>query len=192
MCEDEDSSRDDCIHSYNKDLMDPIDSQVRLAAKILVFAGALLDVLALRWIFLADFIIYHECLLRIILTLIVDDTMVHTDRVYEVARFAYIHAVYYCDQDFSVPIFANTLACLFQSIFALFAYNHEITLAQICKIGGLSIALFMLQCLLTMLIIYQQNLHALLSKTNKQNKLILNGMHEGILVLADSGPECAE
>ena len=58
------------------------------------------------------------------------------------------------------------------------------------KISALAIALFMLQCLTTMLLIYQQNLHALLTKTNKQNKLILNGMHEGILVLADSNLDC--
>ena len=93
--------------------MDPMDSHMRRAARILIFAGALLDLLALRWTFLADFIIYHECLIRIVCCLYVDDLTAHTDRIYEASRYAFLHMVYYCDQDFSVPIFAITLVCFF-------------------------------------------------------------------------------
>jgi len=34
-----------------------------------------------------------------------------------------------------------------------------------------------------MFIIYQQHMHAVLARANQQNTKILNGMHEGFLIL---------
>jgi len=177
---------------YNRELMDPIEPYSRTAMNMLVLLGVMMDLFSLKWTYIANYFLYHECLVRMTTIMIPDDYGSHLDMLNVMMRFLVNYSAFYCDTSYSLPIFANTLASAYDMYFARCAYNSEFTvLTNILDIGLVCI-LFLGQCLFTMFIIYQQHMHAVLARANQQNNQILNGMHEGLLILKKPAEKTAD
>ena len=123
---------------YNRELMDPIEPYSRTALVVLTLLGVVMDLFSIKWTYIANYFLYHECLVKIAAIMIPDDYGSHLDIITVLGRFAVNYSALYCDTDFSLPIFANTLAVAYDIYFARAAYNSEITvlksLVDICMI----------------------------------------------------------
>lgn len=69
MCNKEENDRN-CLGDYNEALMDPLEHYARFALQILIVAGSILDIACLKWRHIANWLLYHECLLRCVALLI--------------------------------------------------------------------------------------------------------------------------
>ena len=68
--------------------------------------------------------------------------------------------------------------------FDIFAYNRELTAAKILLFLVVIIFFFFGTIVCTSVIVHISNVHEKLRLTNEENMKLLNGMHEGILILA--------
>lgn len=116
--------------------MDPIEPYVRTAMNVLVLLGLLMDLASLKWTCIADYFMYHECLVRMATIMIPDDYGAQLDILNVLMRFGFNYSCFYCDANYSLPIFANSLTAMYDIYFARFAYNSDITvLTSIVDIG---------------------------------------------------------
>lgn len=68
--------------------------------------------------------------------------------------------------------------------FDIFAYNRELTATKTLLFLVLILAFFFGVIVCTSVIVHISNVHEKLRLTNEENMKLLNGMHEGILILA--------
>ena len=116
--------------------MDPIEPYIRTAMNVLVLLGVLMDLFSLKWTCIANYFMYHECLLRMAHIMVPDDYGAHLDMLNVVTRFGFVYSCFYCDTNYSLPIFANTLTAMYDIYFARYAYNSEFTvLGNMVDIG---------------------------------------------------------
>ena len=63
------------------------------------------------------------------------------------------------------------------------AYSADITGAYIIYVAGIILVYFLSLSWTSMVIVYIQDLHMKLTSMNRDNFKLLNGMHEGLLIL---------
>lgn len=115
---------------YNHELMDPIEPYSRTVLTVLTLLGGVMDLFSIKWTCIANYFLYHECLVRMAAIMIPHNYGSHLDIYTVTVRFAVNYSALYCDTNFSLPIFANTLASVFDIYFARSAYNSEITVLE--------------------------------------------------------------
>ena len=172
-----------CIPEYNEDLMDPLEDGTRFLVKILVVAGILLDLLCIKYRNLANMYMYLECFTQWIVTFIPNYASYESDVIGYSMIFALFFLLFYNDD--GKHIICSTLTMAWHVSFALFvAYNRPYTLLDILFNSGVVIGFLILQIILGMIIVHMSKIHSSLFLANEEHINLLNGMHEGILILS--------
>lgn len=152
---------------------------------VLLLCSVFLDILSFKWRKLADFIIYFNCLTSLV-TLVFPSAENQVTEYYlaMVSLLAFI--CFYTDsraQVFAIVIFQILAAFVVKH----YIYKQELT-GQVCIMKAFLVAgIFFVNSILAMLIQYISQLHASMKLTNQENSKLLNGMHEGLLIVTRTG-----
>ena len=164
--------------------MDPLEHYARFALQILIVAGSILDIACLKWRHIANWLLYHECLLRCV-ALLIRNRFAQENSIIDITMlFVWIGVCQYCDS--GRQIICLTVSLAFHLVFDSLAYNRDLTVMVVtigftCLIGFLIAA-----TTFGMVFLHISDVHGLLQFSNEENIKLLNGMHEGILILNKS------
>ena len=180
MCGDEFSK--DCIGEYNSQIMDPLEPYTRMSIKILIVIGALLDLACFKWLSLANLFFYLECITRLVALLMPNFASYEYTPTQYVLLFALYYCCLYCDS-VRQTIF-STITLVIHFFFDLYAYKRDITAGQVLVLLIFTM-IYLIGCTgLSSVIVHMSNVHAKLYYINEENTKLLNGMHEGILIVS--------
>ena len=91
--------------------------------------------------------------------------------------------ILYCDEGRQIVFSAlSFIWCVF---FNMVAYKKEISIGSLASCVMLSLAYLMAAVFLGVVISYVTNVNDKLQQSNEQNVKLLNGMHEGVLILSN-------
>ena len=147
----------------------------------LVFLGILLDIICFKKPYYGHLAIYHECLLQFVETLIPSDRLFQSPFYAIYCFFGLAFASFYCLKWKS--IFVMMLTIIFQIFYSDLVYFRELTVARVLM-NTAGIVLFIGSlCLWNMVFLYFIELNRQVDEVNNQNIKLLNGMHEGLIIL---------
>ena len=179
---DDQNSGEDCVpYRYNTELVEYIRPGLKYAAMTLLIASIILDMIAYKWRWCADWILYFESINTFITMLIPSVEGIRTEMYINSvivlafisfytdtrAQIAYLTLVHFVDA-FVIKSLVETKSLTLQSI--------------VLKISQI-IGVFALNTLFAALIQYITTLHDRLKTMNFENIRLLDGMHEGLLIL---------
>ena len=155
---------------------------MRYARITLIFLGVLLDIICFKNCHYGHLVIYHECLMQFVDTLIPSAPLFHAQFYTIYTIFGLAFASFYCFKWKS--IFTITLTITFQIFYSDLVYFRELTVARVLMhIGGILLFIATL-CLWNMLFLNFIELNRHIDEVNSQNIKLLNGIHEGLLILS--------
>ena len=156
---------------------------MRFLLKGLVVGGVILDLFCIKYRHLANIFLYLECLTRLIVTFMPNYASYEYDDIGYIVLFVLTFLMFYNDD--GKQIFCSTLTMAWHMFFALFvAYKRPYILIEIFFNLGLVLGYFFLQIIIGMIIVHISKIHSSLFLANEENVKLLNGMHEGVLILS--------
>ena len=177
----------DCLGDYNHAIMDPIEPYARYALKMIVIVTALLNIACIKWRGIANCFIYLECLTRIVATLIPNYANYEYTLIGWAMLFAFFFFCFYCDH--GMQIICTTLTIAFHIFYDMAAYNRVISASTIVLSVAIVFGFLITQTICGMVIVHVSQVHEKLHYTNEENMKLLNGMHEGVLILKQAPDE---
>ena len=99
-----------CIGNYNKTLMDPIEDYARFTVQALIIIGALMDIICMKWRHIADWLLYHECLIRSVALLIRNWYSWEQTAIDITMMFVVVYFGQYCDSGWQIICLSSALA----------------------------------------------------------------------------------
>lgn len=186
-CDDE-KPIDNCVGEFNETLMKDSEATLRLLLKVIVIIGLLHAIVCIKWRKLANLILYYECFTRILVTFIPNfGSYKYTDTEY-VTLFTVIFIFVYCDE--GKQIITITLTLAWHLYFGLLvAYVKPFTVGIFVFYLAYIFAFITLVTLVGMIITHISTVNEKLHFTNQENVKLLNGMHEGLLILGSKSNE---
>ena len=179
------SIQEDCVKDYNKELMDPIEPVFKIMLSLTVIVGAILNALCFKWRWMANMLIYHDCLLRIVISFKLNHVSYSQSNIQYAMFFGINFVCLYCDEGRQIIAMVATLAWhLFITNYV--GYSRELTTISFVVSVAYVIVFLLCLTLAGMVIIHFSSLHRELLFTNEENVKLLNGMHEGVLIIENS------
>lgn len=176
-----------CVpYEFNEELVSELRPSLKLASMVLLVCSVLLDIAIFKWRMLADFILYFNCITSV-LTLCFPSVDSQNTDFYLGIIVLIICICFYTDtrgQMFATVV--QQIATTF--VIKHFIYKEELTVAAITMKVVLLVGIFFVNSVLAMLLRYISQLHARMDLANTENIKLLNGMHEGLLILSQEEP----
>ena len=127
-------------------------------------------------------ICYVESVTRVVASLIPNVSNYESEPIDDSLLFVLGFITTYTDS--GKQIIFITLAHAWHVTFIIHnVYNRELEYIDVCFNLAFNLALFIFMTSMGMLIVHIAKIHAFLVLTNLDNKKLLNGMHEGLLIL---------
>ena len=173
--------KSNCVGAYNEDLMVMSDF-MRYAKITLIFLGVLLDIICFKNRNYGHLVIYHEFFLQFVETLIPSAPLFDNQFYTIYSTFGLAFASFYCLKWKS--ILSATLIIIFQIFYSDLVYFRELTVARVLINSGGIVLFVCTLCLWNMLLLQFTEINRHVDEVNNQNIKLLNGMHEGLLILS--------
>ena len=164
--------------------MDPIEDYARFTVKALIIIGVLLDIISMKWRHIADCLLYHECLIRCVALLIRNWYSWEQTAIGITMMLVVVYFSQYCDSGWQIICLSSALA--FQFAFDFLAYNREVTVVAVLICIAVLIMFTVAVTTVSMVFLHISDVHEKLHFSNEENMKLLNGMHEGILILSNN------
>ena len=165
---------------YNRDLLDPIQPVVKIIIPIIIVVNLILDLACIKYRKLAQLFLYIESVTYLIMSLTPASQFLFMHA--RSAMYLIIFIALYCDS--AVQIIVITVCFIVQNIIVqavvylkTIGIASEVLTALLCWLGITAIA---------MVITYIKEMHNTLHSANEDNLRLLDGMHEGLLILNKS------
>ena len=161
--------------------MDPIEDGARFTLMASIFIGAVLDLACIKWRGISNLFIYMECLTRIIASLIPNYGNYERDFIGNIMLFSVIFICFYCDEGRQIIFLSLTLA--WHIFFDMTAYKRTLSLANFAFAIFTVSGFFINSTIVGSIVVHISHVHKKLHFSNVENIKLLNGMHEGVLIL---------
>ena len=173
---------ENCIGYYNKDVLDPIKSQAEFMLKALVVVGAILDVVAFKWRKLASLFLSLEMLTRLVSLCYPNVATFEYDEIKFIMTFITCFVCFYSNMWPEIVLITGSY--MFSLYFGLVVVNGgEMSFGTFWVYSALGFLTFIGCTICAMICINSVRLHEKLDNAHESSMHLLNGMHEGILIL---------
>ena len=174
----------DCT-AYNKELLDRVHIYFRYIAGVLSGIGLIIDILAIKYRFLANYLIYLESIIVVLVFFLPTKSYIEMGNFVVAGISLIVFFGLYCGTNFQLIAIIVSLGVTFFVVRPISYYNP--TTGDPLSIA--SIVLYWLICVIlccttAMAAINISKLHNMIKTTNMENAKLLDGMHEGILILS--------
>ena len=171
-----------CFGPYNKEVLDKTETVARFIITALAILQVLMVICCFKWRQIGAYLIHLEMAIQLIALFFPNSKSYHENFYSYMLKSIEIAITSYCGQ-VSV-IYLLTVLFMVQIFFGTHvAYMNPLTIVD--GIFSVLSILFLMLCLCFThtTLHYLQNLHTILRSTNEQSQKLLNGMHEGLLIL---------
>lgn len=175
---------DETCPSYDHELLDENANLLRNIFKGCIVVGLVIDLVCYKFRNLADAILIFESVSFVIFLLIPTKTYLELSP-YVIAAFQFIFFLaFYTDRGVQLVLHISTMALI---NFFVIGYGYKKGLGVVDVIGHalVLICYFFLCSCISIVIAYISELHSKMANGISQNLRLLNGMHEGLLIIAD-------
>ena len=164
--------------------MDPGEDTLRVLLKVIVIIGAFLDVICYKKRSVADSFLYLECLTRIMASLIPNYASYGKTDIDYMIVFTIMFAALYSDQGWQ--IISSVATVVWHIFFTLYFCYYKPMSAATILVDITMIVAFFLGCLFNGIIVdYIAKINSELHNANEEKLNLVNGMHEGVLILSE-------
>lgn len=163
--------------------MDPGADFLNYLLRTLVFVSLILNLLCFKWRGIAGYLFYMESLIRIVATAIPNQAGYDKDEI----KYMYVYAVYFVVlyTDSGKQIIVGCIVCAYSLFFGLsVAYLKPLTIGTFILYILVTFVYFVFSSVLAMILKLVIDTNQRLLLTNESHVKLLNGMHEGLLILS--------
>ena len=173
----------DCVGPYYEIIEGSVTFS-RIALAGLVIISAILCCLCYKWRNISQSFLYIECIIRMIAVLIPNLANYRDNNIAYLYIALLIMIAFYNDS--IGHIIAATVMYAFQIFFAVHVvYLEPLTIVTVCLNILLILTYFLITIAFFSLVKYIRLLHCQLFFSNKEHIKLLNGMHEGLLIMSN-------
>ena len=171
-----------CVYRYNPDLWPTVDL-FRWILICLLMSTMIISILCYKWRNLANLCLYIECVMRTVSWFIPNSYNETLGPVDLTMNSTIYFLTFYCDRPDHLVFAAVHLAV--EIFFGChYAYMHQVLTIGVFTMDIIMIVTyFVCTAFAGMVLIYLEDLRTTVNETNEENVKLLNGMHEGLLVL---------
>ena len=181
----EEFSGDDCLGPYNNSLLDPYQSQLRVVLLIITVVAFILSIFCYTWRSIGNWFLYIECLTRVMTSLIPNSLTMSEQSFSYTLKYVSIIICFYTDSSNQIIVITLTLA--FQLFFVQhFCYLKPFTFVAFFSSLSQIIIFFVCFSFAGMILLYINYIHEKLDFANEEHIKLLNGMHEGVLIVNEN------
>ena len=171
-----------CVYRYNPDLWPTVDL-FRWILICLLMSTMIISILCYKWRNLANLCLYIECVMRTVSWFIPNSYNETLGPVDLTMNSTIYFLTFYCDRPDHL-IFAAVHLTIEIFFGCYYAYTHQVLTISVFTMDILLIGTyFVCTAFAGMVLIYLEDLRTTVNETNEENVKLLNGMHEGLLVL---------
>ena len=131
---------------------------------------------------MANSIIYFEGIFMILTTTVPNAGMTQIDSIYLNSMFLMVFFIYYCDQGLQILYLALVYGVVVFVMEPIF-YKGSLMNESILSKSVYQLVLWMLMSVIGVIYLYVTKLHMQMKDTVAENMKLLDGMHEGLLIL---------
>ena len=180
----EDGQYDNCVGPYNEEILTPnLQRAMRFIANFLPLINIPLLVATYKWRWLGRLQIYIVMIYRVCFALIPSGEMRGLHPFLHCVNGVLLFLMHYCES--LVSVYLLTFLMYFEMIFAVYiAYDRHLGMADLamCTIYAFAALAFILS--LSAGIEHVSSLYHRMKFMNQENSKLLNGMHEGLLIIS--------
>lgn len=175
----------DCVPiDFRQDRVDALRPAVRLITISVILINAAFSIACFRWRWLADYMIFINITLFFI-TSIIPSKDTNMSEMY----IGMIHAIMFVILTTDRPsqlVYHAFSHLMFRFVLMPVIYKQEVTVTSI-GMGLFSVtAIFIVNSMLSLAMLYISQMHSRMKSTNIENAKLLDGMHEGLLIVSQS------
>ena len=173
---------DQCVpFDFRDDLVQDFRTTIKYVSICLVLVSCVLALAIYKRRGLVDFILYLELLHLTFLTTIPSPNNNYTD-LYTLMVHYWMFTAFYTNK--GGQIIVSVLSQTFATFFILpIIFMKPLTFGSVISKVSLAVALFVICMTLAIMLEYIGKLHARMKNTNTENMHLLDGMHEGLLIV---------
>ena len=174
----------DClIYDYNEDLVEAIRPTVQITIMAALLLSAILDIITYKFRHLAHAIFYIEIFLGFVQSLIPSVSWNSFDSMSINLIYLIVMLLYYTDHVGQV-IYLSFMHCILRFGVNTIVYHEISSLESAFNEGIYIVSLLVVNIIFATLFVYIASLHDRMRRMILQNAKLLNGMHEGLLILS--------
>lgn len=180
---DMDKNLNDCVpQKFNEELLERMGPVKRNLVYVVLFMSLTLDILIFKWRKLANLLLYAMLIDGFFMALSPAKEMLLTE-FHIVSAFLIVIMAMYTNSRAQI-IVLSLMHCLITFVNLHFVMMQELTINSVVIKVFLIVALFFMNSSLALLVKYVNGLHERIKVSNFESVKLLDGMHEGLLILS--------
>ena len=171
-----------CENGDNFDLINAMKPTIKILIQMTIVCNIVLDIACYKYRFLAQTILHYESFVLLIWTMVPTKYNADLYGFNNVKDNFFACLVWYCDS--GAQLITNVFCVNLNLFIVQFLYGQEITVFMLLGKIAVVMQYYLAVNAFALLITYIQDIHRRLTSTNEDNIKLLNGMHEGLLILS--------
>ena len=169
---------------YNATVIDPLKKSIKMIWNVSVYVSVIMDIICYKYRKLARSFLYIEMSSSVTLMFLA------LEQNFKVPQFSWlmqdvnIYLIFFCGHR-SDLIFSTIIVCVKNLVLNAWLYYRS-SISFIIQMSVISLTYIVFCSCLSMVAIYISKLHIKMRNKNAENVKLLDGMHEGLLILSKS------
>jgi len=170
---------------YNKELLDPVNVYFLYTLLALAGVGVMIDLLAIKYRSLANYCIHVENLMGMLVFFLPTKGYVEMSNFVLAANSVCLYIAFYCGTNIQQIISLVLVGLTYLVVRPICNYIPTASdPLMIASVVAFWLGCVLIFCSISMAAIYISKLHNTVKTTNMENAKLLDGMHEGLLILS--------